>query len=107
MKRYRAMATIIIRNLDDQVAERLRLQVRLRGVSVEEEARRVRTEGARVSRAEIAARAAAIRARQPPHRSFRVKTLVTGDRTSVATGSVRPRAAGAAAGSSGSAPWRP
>ena len=35
------MATIIIRNLDDEVAERLRLQARLRGVSVEQEARRV------------------------------------------------------------------
>jgi len=75
MKRYRAMATIIIRNLDDQVAERLRLQVRLRGVSVEEEARRVRTEGARVSRAEIAARAAVIRARQRPHRSRGVELI--------------------------------
>jgi len=64
-----AVATIIIRNLDDQVAERLRLQARLHGVSVEEEARRLLAEGTRVSRAEIAARAAAIRARQRPHRS--------------------------------------
>jgi len=63
------MATIIIRNLDDQVAERLRLQARLHGVSVEEEARRLLAEGTRVDRAEIAARAAAIRARQRPHRS--------------------------------------
>jgi len=63
------MATIIIRNLDDQVAERLRLQARLHGVSVEEEARRLLAEGTRVSRAEIATRAAAIRARQRPHRS--------------------------------------
>ena len=49
------MATIIIRNLDDEVAERLRLQARLRGVSVEQEARRVLADGTRVSRAEIAA----------------------------------------------------
>ena len=69
------MATIIIRNLDDEVAERLRLQARLRGVSVEEEARRVLTEGTRVSRAEIAARAAAIRARQRPHRSRGVELI--------------------------------
>ena len=69
------MATIIIRNLDDQVAERLRLQARLRGVPVEEEARRVLAEGTRVSRAEIAARAAAIRARQPPHRSRGVELI--------------------------------
>jgi plasmid stability protein len=63
------MATIIIRNLDDEVAERLRLQARLRGVSVEQEARQVLADGTRVSRSEIAARAAAIRARQRPHRS--------------------------------------
>jgi plasmid stability protein len=59
------MATIIIRNLDDEVAERLRLQARLRGVSVEQEARRVLAEGTKLSRREIAALAAAMRARQP------------------------------------------
>jgi len=63
------MATIIIRNLDDEVAERLRLQARLNGVSVEQEARRLLAMGTRTSRADIAARAAAIRARQQPHRS--------------------------------------
>jgi plasmid stability protein len=73
------MATIIIRNLDDEVAERLRLQARLRGVSVEQEARRLLAEGTRVSRREIAARAAAIRARQRPHRSRGVD-LVREDR---------------------------
>jgi plasmid stability protein len=60
------MATIIIRNLDDEVAERLRLQARLRGVSVEQEARRVLAEGTRLTRQEIAAQAAAMRARQRP-----------------------------------------
>ena len=59
------MATIIVRNLDDEVAERLRLQARLRGVSVEQEARRVLEEGTRLTRKEIAAQAAAMRARQP------------------------------------------
>ena len=59
------MATIIIRNLDDEVAERLRLQARLRGVSVEQEARRVLAEGTRLTRQQMAAEAAAIRARQP------------------------------------------
>ncbi|HEV8227109.1 MAG TPA: hypothetical protein VGQ74_08895 [Methylomirabilota bacterium] len=39
------MATIIIRNLDDEVVERLRPQARLRGVSVEQEAQRVLAEG--------------------------------------------------------------
>ena len=61
------MATIIIRDLDDEVAERLRLQARLRGVSIEQEAKRLLAEGTQPSRAEIAARAAAIRARQRPH----------------------------------------
>lgn len=69
------MATIIVRNLDDEVAERLRLQARLRGVSVEQEARRVLAEGTRVSRTEIAERAAIIRARQHPHRSHGVDLL--------------------------------
>jgi plasmid stability protein len=63
------MATIIIRNLDDEVAERLRVQARLRGVSVEQEARHLLAVGTQLTRAEIAARAAAIRARQRPHRS--------------------------------------
>jgi plasmid stability protein len=62
------MATIII-DLDDEVAERLQLQARLRGVSVEQETRRILEDGTRLSRAEIAARAVAIRARQRPHRS--------------------------------------
>jgi plasmid stability protein len=59
------MATIIIRNLDDEVAERLKLQARLRGTSVEQEARRLLTEGTKLSRKEIAAEAAAMRARLP------------------------------------------
>jgi plasmid stability protein len=63
------MATIIIRNLDDEIADRLRLQARLRGVSVEQEARRLIAEGTRLSRAEIATRLAAMRARQRPQRS--------------------------------------
>jgi len=60
-----AMATIIIRNLDDEVAERLKLQARLRGTSVEQEARRLLAEGTKLSRKQIAAEAAAMRARQP------------------------------------------
>jgi plasmid stability protein len=63
------MATIIIRNLDDLVAERLRLRARLKGVSVEEEARRVLDEGTKLTREEIAARAAQIRASQKLHKS--------------------------------------
>jgi plasmid stability protein len=69
------MATIIIRNLDDEVAQRLRLQARLRGVSIEQEARRILTDGTKLTRAEIAARAAVIRARQRPHRSSGVELI--------------------------------
>jgi plasmid stability protein len=69
------MATIIIRNLDDHVAERLRLRARLNGVSVEEEARRVLADGTRLTRKEIAEEAAAIRARQKTHRSRAVDIL--------------------------------
>jgi plasmid stability protein len=63
------MASIVIRNLDELVGERLRLQARLHGVSVEEEARRILDEGTRLTRRQIAAEAAAIRAEQKPHRS--------------------------------------
>lgn len=73
------MASMLIRNLDDRVAERLRLRARLRGVSMEEEARRLLAEGTRVDRAEVAARARALRARQKPHRS-RAVALIRADR---------------------------
>ena len=69
------MATIIIRNLDSEVAERLRLQARLRGVLVEQEERRVLAEGKKVGRSEIAAQAAVIRARQRPHHSRGLKLI--------------------------------
>ena len=73
------MASIIIRNLDDLVADRLRLQARLHGVSVEEEARRILAEGTKVTRKQIAAEAAAMRAQQKPHRS-RAVDLIREDR---------------------------
>ena len=73
------MATIIVHDLDDEVAERLRLHAQLHGVSVEEEVRRILTEGTRPTRAEIAARAAEIRARQPLHKSRSVR-LISEDR---------------------------
>ena len=69
------MATIIIRNLDDEVAERLKLQARRRGTSVEQEARRLLTEGTKLSRKEIAAEAAAMRARQPLHKTRSVDLI--------------------------------
>lgn len=73
------MATLIVRRLDDQVAARLRQRARTRGVSVEEEVRRILRESTATSRAEVAAMAQAIRARQRPHRSRSVD-LVREDR---------------------------
>ena len=73
------MANMIIRNLGDQVAQRLRHQARLKGVSVEQEARRLLAEGTAMTRSKVAARAAAIRARQKPHRS-RAVALIRTDR---------------------------
>ena len=69
------MASIIIRNLDQVVAERLKLQARLHGVSVEEEARRNLDEGTKLTRQQIAAEAAAMRAEQKPHRSRAVDLI--------------------------------
>ena len=63
------MATLLIRNLDDQVAARLRLQARLKGLSTEEEARRLLAEGTRVTREDFAAFTAAMRARQRLNRT--------------------------------------
>jgi plasmid stability protein len=73
------MASIVIRNLDDLVAERLRLQAQLHGVSVEEEARRILDQGTKLTRARIAAEAQAFRARQKPHCS-RAADLIREDR---------------------------
>ena len=63
------MATIVIRDLDELVAGRLLLRARMKGISVEEEARRVLDEGSKITRTEIAARAAQIRASQKLHKS--------------------------------------
>jgi plasmid stability protein len=73
------MATLTIRRLDDRVAARLKQRARMRGVSTEEEARRILTAASTVSRAEIAALAKAIRSRQKIHRS-RAADLVREDR---------------------------
>jgi plasmid stability protein len=73
------VASIVIRNLDDVVAERLRLQARLKGVSVEEEARRILAEGTRLSRKQIATDAAAMRDAQRPNRT-RAVDLIREDR---------------------------
>jgi plasmid stability protein len=73
------VATLLIRNLDEIVAERLRVQARLKGVSVEEEARRVLAEGTVVTRQEALERMAAIRSRQKPNKT-RAVDLIREDR---------------------------
>ena len=61
------VASIIIRNLDEVVAERLRLQARLHGVSVEEEPRRLRREEMSSAQVEQAvARLLAVGIQVPP-----------------------------------------
>ena len=75
-----AMATLLIRNLEDQVAERLRLQAKLKGISIEEEARRLLAEGTRLPRQQFAAEAAAMRARQRPNKTRGID-LIREDRT--------------------------
>jgi plasmid stability protein len=69
------VATLLIRNLDDGVAERLRLQARLKGLSVEEEARRLLAEGTRLTREDFAVFAAAMRARQRVNRTRAVASI--------------------------------
>lgn len=73
------MVSIIIRNLDDTVAGRLRVLADLRGVTIEEEARRILAEGTALTRQGIVAAARAIRARQKPHKS-RAEELIREDR---------------------------
>ncbi len=73
------MARLLIRNLDEQVIERLRLRAKLNGTSVEEEARRLLAESTRLTRAEFAAFAAEMRARQRPHKT-RAVDLIREDR---------------------------
>jgi plasmid stability protein len=74
-----SVATLLIRNLDDIVAERLRAQARLRGVSVEEEARRIIAEGTTMTREEALKRIMEIRSRQKPNKT-RAVDLIREDR---------------------------
>jgi len=74
------MAQILVRNLDDTVVERLRLSAKHKGSSLEQEVRTILTEAAAsLNRKELAARAAALRARQAPNTS-RAVDLIREDR---------------------------
>jgi len=73
------MGQILIRGIDDAVLERLRLRAKQHGASLEQEARQILTQAAKVGRAEIAARAALLRAQQEPNAS-RAVDLIREDR---------------------------
>lgn len=60
------MAQLLVRNLDDGVAERLKVQAAQSGRSLEAEVRAILELAARPSRADLLAEADAIRARSRP-----------------------------------------
>ena len=61
-----AMATLLIRNIDDAIAERLRVQARRKGISVEEEVRRIITQATTLTLDEAVRSMDEIRARSKP-----------------------------------------
>lgn len=60
------MAQVVIRNLDDDVVERLKAQAAAEKKSLEQKLRDVLTEAAKPSRAEVLAEVDRIRAMTPP-----------------------------------------
>jgi plasmid stability protein len=60
------MAQVLVRNLDDDVVERLKLRAATAGRSLEAELRDIVTAAARPTREEVLARIDAIRARTKP-----------------------------------------
>jgi len=70
------MAQILVRNLDDAVLDRLKLAAKHKGSSLEQEVRTILTRAAAsLNRKELAAQAAALRARQAPNRSRAVELI--------------------------------
>lgn len=61
------MAQVVIRNIDDDVVERLKARAAAEKKSLEQKLRDVLTEAARPSRAELLAELDRIRAMTPPH----------------------------------------
>ena len=74
-----AMATLLIRNLDDAIAERLRAQARRKGISVEEEVRRIITHSTMLTQDEVLRSVDEIRARSKPT-AVRSADLIREDR---------------------------
>ena len=73
------MAQIIVRKLDDGLVARLKARAKRKGVSLEEEVRRILQDAERHSLEEVIARVDAIRMRQPPQTS-RAVDLIRQDR---------------------------
>lgn len=73
------MAQILVRNIEDRVLDVLRMKAKMKGVSLESEARRILGEAALMSRQEFAARAALIRSQQRPNKT-RAADLIREDR---------------------------
>jgi antitoxin FitA len=61
------MAQVVIRNIDDDVVERLKARAAAERKSLEQKLRDVLTEAAKPSRAELLAELDRIRAMTPPH----------------------------------------
>lgn len=78
------MAQVLVRNLDDDVVERLKSRAAKAGRSLEAELRKIVTEAARPSKAEALARLADIRARvkQPGPGEPTVVEMIREDRDS-------------------------
>jgi plasmid stability protein len=76
------MGQVIVRQLDDEVIEEHRRQARARGVSLEQQLRDALSDAAQPSRAEVLARADALRARTKPGRFPSAAELVREDRDS-------------------------
>ena len=69
------MVDILVRNVDDSVAARLKIMAEQRGTSVQQVAHDLLSEGALVSRADIIARAKARAARMPPQTEDAVEII--------------------------------
>lgn len=69
------MVDILVRNVDDSVAARLKIMAEQRGTSVQQVAHDLLSEGARVSRADIIARAKERAARMPPQTEDAVEII--------------------------------
>jgi plasmid stability protein len=76
------MGQVIVRQLDDAVIEEHRRQALARGVSLEQQLRDVLSHAARPSRADVLARADALRVRTRPGRFPSSAELVREDRDS-------------------------